>query len=40
MIGGVGLIFGMMGLIIIREPKRGRFDIDMKHENPKVKANK
>jgi len=24
--------------MMIREPKRGRFDIDMRHENPKLAA--
>jgi MFS family permease len=34
-IGGIGLLFGLCGLILIREPKRGRFDVDVKHDNPK-----
>jgi len=37
-IGGVGVLFGLMGLVLIREPSRGKYDIDMRHENPKVKA--
>jgi MFS family permease len=36
-IGGAGLLFGLIGLIMIKEPKRGRYDVDMSHENPKVK---
>ena len=40
MIGGVGCLFGIMGLLMIREPKRGRYDVDMRHENPKVLAKK
>lgn len=35
-IGGTGLVFGLLGIIMIKEPKRGRFDVDMNHENPKL----
>jgi len=36
-IGSTGVIFAILGLILIREPKRGKFDVEMKHENPKFK---
>jgi predicted MFS family arabinose efflux permease len=39
-IGGIGVAFGLIGLLMIKEPKRGRFDIDVKHENPKLMAQK
>ena len=32
-IGGIGFIFGIVGMTMIKEPKRGKFDVDMNHEN-------
>lgn len=30
-VGSIGVLFGIAGLIFIREPKRGRFDGGMGH---------
>lgn len=35
MVGGVGFIFGIVGLAFIKEPKRGRFDVNV-GEKPKI----
>ncbi len=35
MIGGIGFIFGVIGLTLIQEPKRGRFDVGM-GDKPKI----
>lgn len=35
-IGGFGFIFGILGMTMIKEPKRGRFDVNMNHENKLV----
>lgn len=35
-VGGIGIGCAVLALIGIREPKRGRFDVDIKHENPKL----
>lgn len=34
-VGGVGLTLGIIGIIFIKEPKRGRFDVGM-GDKPKV----
>ena len=36
-IGCTGFVFGILGLVFIREPKRGRFDIDMSQSDAKPK---